>query len=155
MKKTTKHVPEYQTCDYLKYYLDPVAAKNRYVLAAKVLKKYAKEFDSIAFTGMSGALIAPAIASRLNKPLIMVRKSTRNCHSSHKVEGNKACKKYVIVDDLISSGETATNIQKAIHKFAPDARCIGVLQVNELSNSLDNKLTTSGAGSMLEILDFN
>jgi len=31
-------------------------------------------FDAIAFRGMSGAIIAPAIAARLNKPVLMVRK---------------------------------------------------------------------------------
>lgn len=50
---------------------------------------------------MSGALIAPIVALRMNKPIIMVRKSSEKSHSSRIVEGYKAASKYVILDDLI------------------------------------------------------
>ena len=134
MKPKQTHTPHYKTCDYLRFYLDPAQATAKFKAAVKVLRKCEVEFDSIAFCGMSGALIAPPIAHRLKKPLLMVRKTTVGCHSSDKVEGNQNCERYIIVDDLTSSGRTIKRIQYEIHKFAPDARCVGFLGVNYLSN---------------------
>lgn len=112
--------------------LDPKSGCKTIQLALAALKKYQKDYDSIAFTGMSGALFAPELSRTLNKHLIMVRKSTKQSHSSLMVEGNSRCKKYIIVDDFISTGSTVQRIQKKVKKFAPDAICIGVLELEEL-----------------------
>ena len=121
---------EYRTCDYLRHYLNHVEAKKMYKRAKLALKKYKGQYDSIAFTGMSGAMIAVPIAQSLRKPLIMVRKTTKDCHSRHMVEGNISCKNYIIIDDLIASGDTVKGVQKKIFEWAPKAHCIGVLEVN-------------------------
>jgi hypoxanthine phosphoribosyltransferase len=44
------------------------------------------------------------------------------------VEGDRATLRYIIVDDVIASGKTVQEIHKEIDKFAPQAKCIGVLQ---------------------------
>jgi|GEM_PF-3585291 hypothetical protein len=73
----------------------------------RVIKKSRKKFDAIAFRGMSGAVVAPAVAAKLGKPLILVRKDCENSHSSSMVEG---CEKdqceYIIIDDFVCSGAT-------------------------------------------------
>ena len=107
-------------------------AKFRFYLrrAIKTIRKSKLEFDAIAFSGMSGAMFAPILAHILKKEIIMVRKRAdmpERGHSSFGVEGYAAAKRYVIVDDLVSTGTTARYIHGHISQdFAPDAACVGV-----------------------------
>ena len=98
--------------------------------AKKAFRRSKLEFDSIAFSGMSGAVFAPILAHILKKEIIMVRKGVdmpERGHSSFGVEGYAAAKRYVIVDDLVSTGATAKYIHGHIRQdFAPDAKCVGV-----------------------------
>lgn len=70
------------------------------------IKKHQVEFDTVVFQGMSGALIAPALSIKLRKQLLMIRKTCDNNHSGLKYEGNVNVNNYIIVDDLICSGNT-------------------------------------------------
>jgi hypothetical protein len=85
-------------------------------------------FDAIAFRGMSGALIGPVLADRLDKKLIMVRKPTDGeSHSRMTVEGEKA-DRYIIVDDFVSSGSTVRAIiQALVHAEFTDQKPIAVM----------------------------
>ena len=112
------------------YYLEHLIRRENFEkylpLAIKQLEKL--DFDAIAFRGMSGALTAPVVAHAMGKQLIMCRKREEVNHSGRAVEGFKASKRYVIVDDIISSGHTVSLIQRMISVFAPNAECIGILQ---------------------------
>lgn len=99
--------------------------------AVEVLKHF--EFDALAFRGMSGALIAPAIAMRLNKSLILVRKDEDNTHSNQSVEGDRTARTYIIIDDFQATGDTARKIIKGVRGFAPKAVFMGFLAVRRLS----------------------
>jgi phosphoribosylpyrophosphate synthetase len=92
----------------------------------KLLKErnLTNKFGSIAFRGMSGACVAPTVALRLNKNLMMVRKKTdpkkpfnNDSHSIHMVEGNLK-KDYIIIDDFMESGKTIREIKKQIENEA-------------------------------------
>lgn len=110
-----------------------IPSKERSKAVEKAIKALSKHnFDSIAFMGMSGALVAPTIASRMNKELLMVRKKDEKRHSSFDVEGYSISKRFVIVDDFVCSGETVTYILDQIKEFAPDSICIGILEINPL-----------------------
>jgi hypothetical protein len=129
----SKNKPSYTGAYYVKSYVYRQTLKRSLARAAKALKTISKEFDSIAFTGMSGACTAPTLALRLNKELIMVRKDNdTDCHEPRKVHGNDKCKNYVIVDDFTSSGETAERVQREIFRIFPHAHCLGVLEVNRV-----------------------
>lgn len=83
----------------------------------KGLKPYADLFDHILVTGISGMLIGPTIALRLNKKLAIVRKNPKeSSHSSNLVEGYPFGK-YIIIDDFVSSGETVLRIKNAINRL--------------------------------------
>lgn len=131
---THAHKPDYVHVSYLTTIQIP-KLRETVRWASKQLRPY--NFDAIAFRGLSGALIAPAIAMRLNKTLIAVRKpieisGNRDAtHSPHLVEGDRAAKTYVIVDDLVSSGRTVLAIVRAIKEFAPHAVCAGILQTSD------------------------
>jgi orotate phosphoribosyltransferase len=80
------------------------------------LKPHRKNFDAIACQGWSGALIAPILALRLNKPMIVVRKPGENPHSTYKVEGYLQSTRYVIVDDFVRTGNTVRRIMSEIYE---------------------------------------
>jgi adenine/guanine phosphoribosyltransferase-like PRPP-binding protein len=81
-------------------------------------------FDTFAFCGMSGALIAPLLAHLLGKELLMVRKNSgldgsNASRSGFYVEGYVHAKRIVVVDDLISTGATMKNIHDGIKAKCP------------------------------------
>lgn len=104
--------------------LDTDLAASRIPYAKQKLQS--RIFDAIAFSGMSGAIMAPMIAMALKKPLIMVRKDTSNCHSKRKVEGAYDAGTYIIVDDLVCSGDTCKRIYDSIKEVNANAICVGV-----------------------------
>lgn len=76
------------------------------------------EFDAFAFSGFSGALIAPILARELKKTLLHVRKAADLEGASHAyevLEGDFDAKKYIIVDDFIHGGSTVSYIQSTIN----------------------------------------
>jgi hypothetical protein len=95
---------------------------------------------------MSGALFAPLLAVALKKELVMVRKGAdmpKNGHSSYVVEGYADVKRYVIVDDLVSTGTTAKYIHGHIDQdFAAGAKCVGVYcyLCNEFKSASDTRI---------------
>jgi len=130
----------YQTTEHLYKSLVPSLLRNTIKKGAKILKyldsRPNTKFDTIAFAGMSGALIAPGIALATNKELTLVRKAGDKHHGSSitkGVEGNANINRYIIVDDLVSSGATVRRIQRQIRKYYPDAMCVGVLQLHYVS----------------------
>ena len=116
---------------HMRKFIDPQELNTVINYAVEALKSYS--FDGIAFQGMSGAFIGPPVALRLNKSMLLVRKDGDTTHSAHKVEGDKTVRKYVILDDFISTGDTLTNIKNHVKKFQPRAKCIGVLEVTMIS----------------------
>ena len=120
------HRPKYAHADYMSYIR--IRKLRRAVReAVKALKKL--QFDAIAFSGASGTLLAPPIALRMNKTLLLVRKTITDSHSSHYVEGDIGARRYIIVDDFMSMGITARRILKHIKNNAPRAKCIGILEI--------------------------
>ena len=87
------------------------------------LRKISDQFDSIACCGVSGLMVVPQIAEILNKNIVIVRKSERR-YSEFFIEG-VASSNYVIVDDLICSGDTIKRIVNYIRDDVPRAKCIG------------------------------
>jgi adenine/guanine phosphoribosyltransferase-like PRPP-binding protein len=117
-----RHKPRWDHAMYLEDVIRTERLRRTVKKAVKILSR--RRFDSIAFQGMSGALIAPVLAIALNKTMIMVRKE--KSHSYRFVEGDEGARTYIIVDDFTASGRTIKNIYKRVSKFAPQASCIGV-----------------------------
>ena len=116
---------------YLYNPLDIQIVKRKIVPnAVKQLKE--DDFDTIVFRGMSGALIAPIVAMRLNKNILMVRKPSDCSHSGYsgKAEGCVEIDKYVIIDDFISTGHTVDNIISAVKESNSKAKLEGIFLYN-------------------------
>jgi hypothetical protein len=112
------------------YLTDAVDAKTLPKLvrlfAAKIKEKTQLdniEYTSIAFRGMSGALVAPLLAIRLRKGLLMCRKESENSHGG-RVEGDTRGGGYIIVDDFTSLGTTIRGIVDTIAQWQRNNRYI-------------------------------
>jgi len=110
---------------YLDRALDPERREVVIYRATQILRHV--QFDTIAFMGLSGALIAPIVAYKMEKGVLAVRKDLGG-HSPLLVEGNIGSQKYVIIDDFTSTGETVYLIRKRIHAVAPEAECVGIYE---------------------------
>lgn len=139
---------------YLSDALVPRRAKIIVDTIKKVIGLYKIEFDTIAFRGMSGALIAPTVAMELGKELLMVRKKQAEAHSSYMVEGNIESNKYIIIDDLIASGATIRNTvftldeekasQEAHGYFVGEMKCVGIILYRDTRNGSPSFLGDDG-----------
>lgn len=104
--------------------------KNRDKLireAVAVLKTWAKDFDAIAMSGYSSAMIAPIIAHKLKKNLVLVRKKSEERQSHHKVEGQHG-QRVLFLDDLIDSGDTFCRIKDGVESIG--CRIVGTYLYN-------------------------
>lgn len=90
------------------------------------------DFDFIAFTGNSGAGLCFILNYITNYDIVLVRKSSDRTHG-YEIEGaNLFCenKKYLIIDDLIESGNTIRFItSKLFDRYK--LNCCGVYLYND------------------------
>ena len=121
-----------QAADYLATVLHPTTR-------AKIMRRLVRKgreldrevpFEAIAFTGNSGLLVGPELASRLDKALILVHKNrdtTRHC-SNWMVEGPRGkALRYVFVDDLIATGKTLFRTKQTIDEGPQGHELVGLL----------------------------
>lgn len=117
-------------------YLDEVMhPTNRTKVIDQVCKKISEkspEFDSIAVTGLSGLLVGPEVASRLNKELIVVRKSPS--HSEFQVEASCLPEQFIILDDHINSSKTVKRILRKTLKRFPESICVQIILYGSFSD---------------------
>jgi hypothetical protein len=117
----------YTECSsYLESVLIPSQRKKTISRIVSHLKPRLAEFDAIAVCGVSGLLVGPSISDKLGKPLIVVRKmDDSSTHSALKVEGS-LLGRYLILDDLICSGNTVRHMVDAIRVHNEFAVCVGI-----------------------------
>lgn len=99
--------------DYLHCYSDPRVIKRTIKLISRKLKQANIQFDTIVYTGISGALIAIPLAVSMEKKLCAVRKE--NSHSPYSLEGELG-RRILIIDDQIDSGGTLRKIVNAVNE---------------------------------------
>jgi adenine/guanine phosphoribosyltransferase-like PRPP-binding protein len=119
------HEHKIKCASYLTYALKPELRRGTVFHIIRIFKYF--DFDAIAFRGLSGALVAPIVAMEMDKTLLAVRKTIEDCHSGLMVEGDYAARRYLILDDMISTGQTVHDIIKEIRIAIPYAKCLGVL----------------------------
>lgn len=69
------------------------------------------EFDAIAVSGYSSSIISTIIADKLNKNVLLIRKSSDIRHSNFKVEGFKN-QRVLFIDDCVDSGDTLNRVRR-------------------------------------------
>lgn len=106
----------------------PETVKLTLAKAEELIRKY--EYDTIAFTGTSGAAMGYILGHLMSLPIIFIRKEKEESHYAdylNKFEGNKNTKRYLIVDDFICTGKTIVKIHDTIKFTAPRSVCVGIL----------------------------
>jgi len=115
-------MPSYRYDGYLPLTGPKMLMRTVNKLARRIWQNEVK-FDSIAISGWSGALFGIPLAIKLNKRIIIVRKD--GSFHGNRVEG-KNTKRFIIVDDLIDTGETVRRIYKGVKCVWPSSKCIGI-----------------------------
>lgn len=105
--------------------------RNLVDFAHEKMKRIEDQFDFIAVRGISGVLLGSILADRLNKTIAILRKPHDDTHSRHPIElpGNCFGKRFAIVDDFISSGNTVNLIIDAI-SGTYGGNCVCIFCVN-------------------------
>jgi adenine/guanine phosphoribosyltransferase-like PRPP-binding protein len=103
-------------------------------LSVAMLSLYAPPFDSVVCHGLSGVLVAPAIAKGLHKPIVIVRKKESTHGYEIEIDYNVEVGRYLIIDDLVETGKTIRYIRK---KLAWDysTTCAGVFFYDQSDDS--------------------
>jgi adenine/guanine phosphoribosyltransferase-like PRPP-binding protein len=85
-----------------------------------------EEFDTICGVGCSGSLILLQLAKRLGKHAAIIRKQREGCHSEYAVEGTVGTR-WILIDDLVASGNTVNTARKTMMKHAQYIRDVAGL----------------------------
>jgi phosphoribosylpyrophosphate synthetase len=95
-------------------------------------------------TGLSGALLLCLIADKCGCACTIVRKKESQTHSKLTVEGEVDFDRFIILDDLIDSGNTVGQIQESLRSINPNATLEGIILYNDsfdyLHESWEEKL---------------
>jgi len=114
-----------QGCDHTTMLLNPKIRNKIIFQCITALKPYEERFDSIVCSGVSGLLVVPQISEILKKNMVVVRKKNDKRYSPFQYEG-AIPKSYIIIDDLICSGNTVKHILNTIKEDCPRSQCLGV-----------------------------
>lgn len=105
--------PVYTDCRILMSY--PTQRQQIRDLYIKEIEKMGDEFDVVAGTATAGIPHAAWIADKLNLPMVYVRGKTKDHGKGNKIEGViKKGQKVAVIEDLISTGESAIATASAI-----------------------------------------
>ncbi len=102
------HPPVTIAPNYTRKVFDPKAfpiLTKRMIKAAKAIMA-TTPFNMLAGCGNSGLPLLGAMGLRLKMPILACRKSGDSAHDDAKVNGHIVEGKYLIIDDLISTGST-------------------------------------------------
>lgn len=148
---TTRHTT-YRTSSYMRRYLDPHTLEKSVATIASFLEPYLDQFDTLAFRGHSGSILGTALALKLKKNMLLVRKDGEDSHSDYAVEGTLHSR-YLIIDDLVASGRTVRKIQEMIfiaesnrqgYNPAQASVCIGIFLEHGMELILKRLATAPG-----------
>lgn len=68
------------------------------------------EFDTLVGTGFSGSIVIPALALAMEKKFVLIRKETDDSHHGRGRLVGALGKRWVFVDDFVSSGSTRRRV---------------------------------------------
>lgn len=104
--------------------------------AVAILSQHLDEFDAVACRSRSGCAVGPVVAHLLNKELYIVGRSGSRRLSSSQTEEvgygfqwedkREVGHRYVIVDDLISGGDTIDAIKRSISAIFPNTKPVAI-----------------------------
>lgn len=97
-------------------YFESIRDLSRIVTNFKRIMPSNVEYDTIVGTGLSGAIVVPILATACDKNFFIVRKPNVSSHSMNVGEGTIG-RRWIFVDDFISTGESRERCKAAIEYF--------------------------------------
>lgn len=132
---------------YLKKAFDPVLMRRIALETYRVMREV--EAEVVVVRGLSGIVVATAMAALFNTPFAVVRKDKESSHSTNGFEVNtdrsdfsdRIYDDWMIVDDLIATGATLRAIAESIKEsLTIEGRCKGIaLYANGDSSTSERK----------------
>ena len=120
---------------YIGAQFDPKALRETVNRLSRAIPYYmdALKADAIAVTGKSGISVAFAALMEVNFPLIVVRKRGETTHGSPiEGSGDVDVRRYLVLDDFVSSGNTVVEIVSRLDEYADlqggHIDCAGVIE---------------------------
>lgn len=85
--------------------------------------------DAIVGTGVSGILALVPVSIKSGVPFLVIRKKNDSSHTSSRIEPyiSTDIRRYVIIDDLIDSGNTINQIIKVMTSRFAQSECVGIV----------------------------
>lgn len=72
------------------------------------------DFDTLVGTGLSGAVVIPALARSMKKDFVLIRKEKDDSHhGSNRLLGRLGTR-WIFVDDLVASGRTRDRVMEKV-----------------------------------------
>lgn len=68
------------------------------------------DFDTMVGTGFSGGIVIPALALAMDKNFVLIRKEGDDSHHGNGRLLGQLGKRWIFVDDFVSSGRTRTRV---------------------------------------------
>lgn len=89
------------------------------------------DFDTFVVTGMSGAMAGTLLSHRLNKNLLVLRKNDDSTHHDTADYFGRLGKKWVFLDDLVSTGDTFRQVYNRMEKMTRQLVTYDTLYVSD------------------------
>lgn len=134
---------------YVSGILSPIYTDNRLLMShpeerrrivdlmVKKIKQDNIQADVIAGIASSGICHAAWLSEKLDKPMIYVRKKTKDHGKENLIEGDlKKGAKVIIVEDLVSTGGSLLNGVKVIKEAGGDIDCCLVIFTYEMEKAI-------------------
>lgn len=103
------------------------------------MKSTGEQFDLIAATATAGIPHAAWIADKLNLPMVYVRGKAKDHGKRNRVEGIvKQGVKVAVIEDLISTGESAIETAEAVRQAGGEVSYIFAIITYEMEKSKEN-----------------
>lgn len=129
--------PIYTDCRVLMAY--PKKRREIRNLYIDAIKKSAVEFDVVAGTATAGIPHAAWIADKLNLPMVYVRGKAKDHGKENLMEGIiKKGQKAIVIEDLVSTGESAINSVHAVRKAGGEVSYVFSIITYGMKKSADN-----------------
>lgn len=128
--------PVYTDCRLLMSY-----PKQRKIIRDFYVKTIGEKgkFDVIAGTATAGIPHASWVSEKMNLPMIYVRGKAKDHGKGNQIEGklNKG-QEVVVVEDLISTGESSAETVRAVRKSGGKAQLVFAIMTYSMQKSKDN-----------------
>jgi len=96
------------------YYMDSALFNLEEVIQTAADRLRDVDFDTLVGTGFSGSVVIPALALAMGKKFVLIRKETDDSHHGKGRLLGELGKRWIFVDDFVSSGRTRLRVIEKI-----------------------------------------